>query len=180
MKAGWKLAPFEVVVRSRGSGATGLPTSEWLDSGAYPVVGQGAQDIEGWTDRLDLLLTPTSAVVLYGGHTRRAKHVEGPFVAGPNVKILEPAQGLDCRLKARDTPTTSRLSESHTFLSHQRMSSAASSPFSTKPSRASPPLRPTPRGTCRTRRRYSKVMSNEFLQGLPTAGDWPRLASYVR
>lgn len=97
MKAGWKLAPFEVVVRSRGSGATGLPTSEWLDSGAYPVVGQGAQDIEGWTDRLDLLLTPTSAVVLYGGHTRRAKHVEGPFVAGPNVKILEPAQGLDSR-----------------------------------------------------------------------------------
>jgi type I restriction enzyme S subunit len=97
MRAGWKFVPFETVVRSRGSGASGLPTSEWQESGAYPVIGQGAQDIEGWTDRSDLLLTPTSSVVLYGGHTRRAKHVEGPFVAGPNVKILEPAQGLDSR-----------------------------------------------------------------------------------
>ncbi len=98
MRAGWKLMPFETAVRSRGSGASGLPTSEWQESGAYPVIGQGAHDIEGWTDRSDLLITPTSPVVLYGGHTRRAKHVEGPFVAGPNVRILEPAPGLDSKL----------------------------------------------------------------------------------
>lgn len=97
MIAGWKISPFEHVVRSRGSGASGLPTSEWQDSGAYPVIGQGAQEIEGWTDRSELLLSFSSGVVLYGGHTRRAKYVEGPFVPGPNVRILEPIQGLSSR-----------------------------------------------------------------------------------
>lgn len=61
------------------------------------MIGQGAQDVEGWTDRSDLLLAPPSPVVLYGGHTRRVKHVKDPFVPGPNVKILEPLKGLDSR-----------------------------------------------------------------------------------
>jgi type I restriction enzyme S subunit len=34
-------------------------------------------------------------MVLYGGHTRRAKLVDRPFVAGPNVKLLEPGPELD-------------------------------------------------------------------------------------
>jgi len=61
------------------------------------VIGQGAEEIEGWTDREDLLLTPAPAVVLYGGHTRRAKHVSQPFVPGPNVKILEPDSAVDSK-----------------------------------------------------------------------------------
>jgi type I restriction enzyme S subunit len=36
-------------------------------------------------------------VVLYGGHTRRVKHVSHPFVPGPNVKILTPISGLDSK-----------------------------------------------------------------------------------
>lgn len=97
----WPQVPFDEIVSARGSGALGLPQSEWLAAGKYPVIGQGAEFIEGWTDRADLLLTPEPAVVLYGGHTRRAKYVDTPFVPGPNVKILEPAGRLDAKFLYR-------------------------------------------------------------------------------
>jgi type I restriction enzyme S subunit len=91
----WPSVPFEQVVASRGSGTQGLPQKEWLENGAFPVIGQGVSEIEGWTDRHDLLIHPAPAVVLYGGHTRRAKLVQQPFVPGPNVKILKPDSRLD-------------------------------------------------------------------------------------
>ncbi len=91
----WPHFPFERLVQSRGSGASALPQSEWASAGKYPVIGQGAEYIEGWSDRDDLVIAPRSAMVLYGGHTRRAKYVERPFVPGPNVKILESSPELD-------------------------------------------------------------------------------------
>jgi len=93
----WPTLPFEDVVEARGSGSRGLAQSEWQQSGAYPVIGQGAEPIEGRTDRADLLITPSPAVVLYGGHTRRAKYVDTPFVPGPNVRILEPSGAVDAK-----------------------------------------------------------------------------------
>ena len=93
----WRHAQFREVVNSRGAGSRGLPQSEWEEEGEYPVIGQGSDFIEGWTNRRDLLLTPKTAVVLYGGHTRRTKLVETPFVPGPNVKILEPEEGLSAK-----------------------------------------------------------------------------------
>jgi type I restriction enzyme S subunit len=93
----WKTVSFEDGVNSRGSGSSGLAQSQWEDGGQYPVIGQGAEFIEGWTNRADLLLAPNPAVVLYGGHTRRAKFVDTPFVPGPNVKILEPKEKLDAK-----------------------------------------------------------------------------------
>lgn len=95
--AKWKALPFEAAVRSRGSGSSALPKKEWQKEGLFPVIGQGAEDIEGWTNRDDLLVAPNPAVVLYGGHTRRAKHVSEPFVPGPNVKILRPVSAVDSK-----------------------------------------------------------------------------------
>ncbi len=95
MSKRWPTRPFESVVDSRGSGSTGLPTKLWSESGSYPVIGQGSEQIEGWTDRQDLLVTPNPSIVLYGGHTRRVKRVTTPFVPGPNVKLLQPHSGLD-------------------------------------------------------------------------------------
>lgn len=91
----WKQVSFADAVQSRGSGGAGLPQSEWLERGRFPVIGQGSEFIEGWTDREDLVLTPKPGLVLYGGHTRRAKYVDRPFVPGPNVKILEPKTELE-------------------------------------------------------------------------------------
>jgi hypothetical protein len=97
MKNRWQTLPFEEAVQSRGSGNSGLAQKEWEKDGRFPVIGQGAEDVEGWTNREDLLLTPSPSLVLYGGHTRRAKHVSQPFVPGPNVKILQPISGLDSK-----------------------------------------------------------------------------------
>ncbi|MBA3812227.1 MAG: hypothetical protein H0X27_11415 [Caulobacteraceae bacterium] len=94
MSRTWRVARFDSVVRSRGSGPNGLPQSEWGATGRYPVIGQGAEFIEGWTDRDDLVINPSPEMVLYGGHTRRAKHVLTPFVPGPNVKLLYPSSDL--------------------------------------------------------------------------------------
>jgi type I restriction enzyme S subunit len=93
----WPYLPFSQAVESHGSGSASLPQKEWSDAGSFPVIGQGVDEPEGWTDREDLLLTPSPAVVLYGGHTRRVKHVSHPFVPGPNVKILKPISGLDSK-----------------------------------------------------------------------------------
>lgn len=97
MKAGWHWANFEQVVQSRGAGSSGLPQSEWENEGRFPVIGQGSGEVEGWTGRHDLVVTPQPSLVLFGGHTRRAKHVSTPFVPGPNVKILQPKPELDSR-----------------------------------------------------------------------------------
>jgi type I restriction enzyme S subunit len=93
----WVTQKFEEAVISRGSGAKGLPQSQWEKDGQYPVIGQGAEEIEGWSNRVDLLITPKPAVVLYGGHTCRAKFVDRPFIPGPNVKILQPSNQLDAK-----------------------------------------------------------------------------------
>ncbi|WP_299655008.1 restriction endonuclease subunit S [uncultured Jannaschia sp.] len=97
MNTAWLHVPFEEAVSSRGSGTSGLPKKEWQDVGRYAVIGQGAEEIEGWSDRDDLALHVSQPVVLYGGHTRRAKYVKETFVPGPNVKILKPRKELDAR-----------------------------------------------------------------------------------
>lgn len=84
-----ELVLFSDAIKSRGSGSQGLSQSEWHNEGKYPVIGQGASYIEGWTNRDDLVIRPNPSLVLYGGHTRRTKYVDQPFVPGPNVKILE-------------------------------------------------------------------------------------------
>jgi len=90
-------ADFDEVIKWKGSGAKGLPQSEWLSEGQYPVIGQGSSFIEGWSNRQDLVVDAGNGLVLYGGHTRRSKHVTGQFVPGPNVKILVPSHALDSK-----------------------------------------------------------------------------------
>lgn len=94
----WKTLSFNEAVQSRGAGASGLSKKDWKHNGKFPVIGQGTKYIEGWTDREDLVIDPSpNGLVLYGGHTRRAKHVSTQFVPGPNVKILQPKEILDSK-----------------------------------------------------------------------------------
>ena len=93
----WRQVPFAKVVQSRGVGPKSLPRSDWKPTGQYPVIGQGAEEIEGWSDRDDLVVQPNPSLVLYGGHTRRAKFIDMPFIPGPNVKLLKPTPVVDPR-----------------------------------------------------------------------------------
>lgn len=86
----WETIQFDKIITSHGVGKNGLSKKDWSEDGKYPVIGQGADFIEGWTNREDLVINPDfEGLVIYGGHTRRAKYITTPFVPGPNVKILK-------------------------------------------------------------------------------------------
>ncbi|MCM2339411.1 MAG: restriction endonuclease subunit S [Burkholderiales bacterium] len=86
----WETIQFDKIITSYGVGKNGLSKKDWSEDDKYPVIGQGADFIEGWTNREDLVINPDSeGLVIYGGHTRRAKYITTPFVPGPNVKILK-------------------------------------------------------------------------------------------
>lgn len=97
MKAKCTVVAFDEAISWKGSGSRGLPQSEWLLTGLFPVIGQGSSYIEGWSNREDLVIDAGDGLVLYGGHTRRSKHVKGRFIPGPNVKILNPKACLDSK-----------------------------------------------------------------------------------
>lgn len=93
----WKTEPFNKVITSHGVGNAGLQKKHWKKSGKFPVIGQGENYIEGWSNNKDMVINPSKGLVLYGGHTRRAKHVSGPFIPGPNVKVLTPVPELNSK-----------------------------------------------------------------------------------
>ena len=66
-----------------------LPTNEYKDSGLYPIIDQGQNDIAGYTDETSGLFTDVPAII-FGDHTRIIKYVDTPFFIGADgVKILK-------------------------------------------------------------------------------------------
>ena len=66
-----------------------IPTSEYLESGKYPIIDQGQNDIAGYTNEEQGLFTDVP-VVIFGDHTRAVKFVDTPFFLGADgVKVLK-------------------------------------------------------------------------------------------
>ena len=66
-----------------------LPTSEYQDSGLYPIIDQGQNDIAGYSNETEGLFTDVPAII-FGDHTRVIKYVDVPFFIGADgVKILK-------------------------------------------------------------------------------------------
>lgn len=66
-----------------------IPTSEYLESGKYPIIDQGQSDIAGYTNEENGLFTDVP-VVIFGDHTRAVKYVDTPFFLGADgVKVLK-------------------------------------------------------------------------------------------
>ena len=66
-----------------------IPTSEYLESGKYPIIDQGQSDIAGYTNEENGLLTDVP-VIIFGDHTRAVKYVDTPFFLGADgVKVLK-------------------------------------------------------------------------------------------
>lgn len=66
-----------------------IPTSEYLESGKYPIIDQGQSDIAGYTNEESGLLTDVP-VIIFGDHTRAVKYVDTPFFLGADgVKVLK-------------------------------------------------------------------------------------------
>lgn len=70
--------------------AAKIKQSDYLTSGAHPIIDQGQQLIAGYSNDENGLFTDVPAIV-FGDHTRCIKYVEEPFFAGADgVKILKP------------------------------------------------------------------------------------------
>jgi type I restriction enzyme, S subunit len=90
----WKRQPLEQciepVVYTRK-----IPRKSFLDHGAFPIISQEEDFINGyWNDKADLYKV-TTPVVVFGDHTKALKYVDFDFVLGADgVKILKPRDFL--------------------------------------------------------------------------------------
>ncbi|WOK37298.1 N-6 DNA methylase [Sphingomonas sp. C3-2] len=72
-----------------------LQTSEYRESGQFPIIDQSQEFIAGWTDSADAVIEPADGLVVFGDHTCVIKFVDQPFVQGADgIKILKPVGDL--------------------------------------------------------------------------------------
>ena len=66
-----------------------IPTGDYHEFGAYPIIDQGQNAIAGYTDETDGLFTDVPAII-FGDHTRVIKYVDTPcFLGADGVKLLK-------------------------------------------------------------------------------------------
>ena len=66
-----------------------IPTSDYHETGIYPIIDQGQSEIAGFTDETDGLFTDVPAII-FGDHTRVLKYVDTPcFLGADGVKLLK-------------------------------------------------------------------------------------------
>ena len=66
-----------------------IPTSDYHETGVYPIIDQGQSAIAGYTDETDGLFTDVPAII-FGDHTRVLKYVDTPcFLGADGVKLLK-------------------------------------------------------------------------------------------
>lgn len=67
-------------------------------SGPFPIIDQSQDEIAGWTDDKEAVVSPKKPVVIFGDHTCAVKYSDRPFAQGADgIKILE----TDTRLLPR-------------------------------------------------------------------------------
>lgn len=97
MKQGWEIRPFEDCIKKVKYTAK-IASSDYLTTGAYPIISQEEEMISGYWDNKDDVFAVSSPVVIFGDHTRVLKYVDFDFVLGADgVKILQPIDCLDAK-----------------------------------------------------------------------------------
>ena len=94
MNVGWKYVSFEDCLE-RIPKVVKIQSSEYQQSGTYPIISQEESFISGFWDNSDDVLQIEHPVVIFGDHTRVLKYVDFNFVIGADgVKILSPKSFL--------------------------------------------------------------------------------------
>lgn len=94
MKAGWQTIPFEDCIEQVTYTAK-IQRKDFLNEGAFPIVSQEEEFINGWWENEADLFKVDQPLVLFGDHTRALKYVDFDFVLGADgVKILKPKSFL--------------------------------------------------------------------------------------
>ncbi len=94
MKAGWQTKPFEECIE-KVTYTTKIQRKDFLSDGAYPIVSQEDEFINGYWDNEADLFRVTTPIAVFGDHTKVLKYVDFDFVLGADgVKILQPQDFL--------------------------------------------------------------------------------------
>jgi restriction endonuclease S subunit len=94
MKEGWDTKPFEDCI-DRVTYTQKIQRKEFLEDGAYPIVSQEEDFVNGYWDKETDLFKVTTPVVIFGDHTKVLKYVDFDFVLGADgVKILKSQEFL--------------------------------------------------------------------------------------
>lgn len=91
----WEVLPFDSVFRKVPSKAYQIQTSDYRETGLYPVIDQGQKRIVGYSDRAERLFeTPEGGIIVFGDHTCIVKLVLHDFIVGADgTQILVPKPG---------------------------------------------------------------------------------------
>jgi len=103
-----------------------IPKSAYREAGGWPIVDQGQQEIAGYTDDAEKVITPNQPIIIFGDHTRAFKFVDFPFTLGADgTKPLLAREGFNPRflfhvLSALDIPARG-YNRHYTVLSEMRL-----------------------------------------------------------
>ena len=86
----WKILPFtDCLKKVKTKKKPSILKRDYQESGAFPVIDQGASFIAGWTDLTESVISDNLPVVIFGDHTRVFKYVDFPFALGADgTKLL--------------------------------------------------------------------------------------------
>lgn len=88
---GWSVCGIKDIAKTISSRQYQILQSEIYNKGAYPVVSQSANYIEGYSNLKDKVLEHKQPVIVFGDHTRVVKYIAFAFIVGADgVKILLP------------------------------------------------------------------------------------------
>jgi hypothetical protein len=83
--------PFYEALEDCSRSAGKVPQASCLPNGEIPVIGQGKQPVEGYTNDRGLAFRGDLPVVLFGDHTAAFKFIDQPFARGADgTKLFRP------------------------------------------------------------------------------------------
>lgn|GEM_PF-4411549 len=91
--------PFHEALEDCSRLAGKVPQASCIHEGDFPVIGQGKQAVEGFTNDPGLIFRGDLPVILFGDHTAAFKFIDRPFARGADgTKLFRPrTENLDAK-----------------------------------------------------------------------------------
>ena len=100
MKKNWEIYDFEQCIEKVPS-TTKIPKKKFLSKGAFPIISQEEEFINGYWNNKDDLFIVEKPVILFGDHTKIIKFIDFNFVRGADgIKIFLPKKNIDSKFFA--------------------------------------------------------------------------------
>jgi len=94
----WEYIGFEKVLLDVTSGNVKIQKKDYNEKGLIPIIDQGQEYSEGFTDNEELSFKGELPVIVFGDHTRVIKYVDERFCLGADgVRVLKPQAYYDAK-----------------------------------------------------------------------------------